>query len=259
MSNLKNLTDIALIIALITPIASLIDFLLLPEQKKKFESWCEDITLKLDSINTIDWLSTWVRAARSADLAKGILAVLLMLMTLGILGLVLYLSWPRILRWELVVFILVLWIAAGIQWYIIEKVFDVIGQPIVAIMADVRTLPEYARRYFAVIALGAVVVVAVGCLYFSLFDVDTETPSVSTKLVGYIYGGLVLTYLGLFLDGVVTFLGAAVVCAARWGMAIAVAFMWRVSRFHKGPLAAVSAVVIMLLAVLRIALGIKYK
>ena len=60
MNNLKNVVDIALIVAFIAPLASLIDFLLLPGQKKKFESWCEDVTLKLDSISTVTWLSTWV-------------------------------------------------------------------------------------------------------------------------------------------------------------------------------------------------------
>ena len=134
-----------------------------------------------------------------------------------------------------------------------------VGQPIVDIMANVKTLPQYAIRYFAVMIGGALALAIIGFVYVSVFDLDVAKPSARETFIGYIYGGVVLTYLGLILDGVITFLGAAAVCAARWGIAIAAGTMWRVSLYPKGPLAAVSALILAFLAVLRIVLGVKNK
>jgi hypothetical protein len=77
-STMIHLLDIVLTIVGLIISVSFIDLILLPEQKKRFEGWIDDVTLKLEFVVTADWFSRWLRRSIRANIMTYVVSIIIL-------------------------------------------------------------------------------------------------------------------------------------------------------------------------------------
>jgi hypothetical protein len=102
-------------------------------------------------------------------------------------------------------------------------------------------------------AVGLIVLAIVTALFYWLIGLVEGIDWMKGLLfyVGNFYTGLVVTWVLLFVDGLITLIIATLLWPARLLVILGRWFMWRVSSYPKGPVAALTAVVGTILAVVR--------
>jgi hypothetical protein len=138
-------------------------------------------------------------------------------------------------------------------WIWSSKVFDHVGEFVFKRLAQTQTLKAFIRVYLLFAIGGLVLVVAVGAVAYWLSGFFTYGSFWfrAFQFTMNLYVGLVVTWIVMFLDGVLTLIVAALILPLRLLIAFAQWFMGCVSRYARGPLAALATVFIALLTVLK--------
>jgi hypothetical protein len=267
-SSARHAIDLAFGIALAIQFASLSEFILLPEQVDKIRRAVDLITLRLDYIKSVEWLQAWLSTARRMNLVERLFKVLcgLAAVPVVVLFIVIPLTMDE-LGWmgrvvAMAGMLLVLSFAFWCAFRLLMKVWWLFGQPTVDWLASQRSLSRLLAAYVTVAVLGAVVF---GYLTFTLALTGLNSPAVtpgSALAVVRDFARLAVIGLGLIwfvviIDGALAFAGAFAVLIARFAIAVARATMWRIARFHKGPVAAMTLLITVAFAVLHLFIAIK--
>jgi hypothetical protein len=254
MSLPVRLLDIGLVVAVVANLAALTDFLLLPEQRTRFNQMCDTLTLRLSFINTATWLRRWMVASRRANITL----VVFLIYAACALPAVTYddaadefaqgFSWHALAR--VAGFCAFM---AGILAYLAFVVIKV-SPVILRRLAANPSVLRFVINFLVSATAGIAIIMA---LFFPLVWFQDSSANrgllhlVLVLLIGTVVG-LMMTWICLFIDGCVT-LGVAVIVAfpVRLTLLLAQAFMWRISSYPRGPLSAVLAVVTAVLGVVR--------
>lgn len=256
---ITRLLDGAILLAVLTQAVSLTDLFLSAKQKKRIEGWCDEITLRLSYLKTIEWLQRWLTASRRANVA-GVL--------FWVVGAVAILAPPALILYAL--FADGFWLAVGLavlylilqgwSWGIVSKVFESVSTKVFDILGKIRGIWRFILVYISFMLSGAVIVILAGIVLGSIIEFlgwDERDPPFYFRYalfyVGNLYVGLIVTWVLLFIDGLFTLIGAALVWVASLLVAVARGFMWRVAGYPKGPLAALTLVAGSILAIIRFA------
>lgn len=163
--------------------------------------------------------------------------------------------------WLAVGLAVVLIIAQCWSWGIVAKVFEAVGEKVFGVLARIRGIGRFVITYVGFMVSGAVIIVLAGFVLAWIIEVfgwDQKEPPFYLRYalfyVGNLFVGLIVTWFLLFIDGLFTLLGAAIVWVASLVVAIARGFMWKVAGYPKGPLAALTLFVGCILAVIRFAM-----
>jgi hypothetical protein len=252
LPSLSHLLNSAILLAILAQTVSLGDLILLPEQKKRLEQWCDGLTLKLDVINTAGFLRRWLRASRRAQMAEiffGIVATIAVLSPAVVMGFWVYPSEGFLFAIGLAFLVIVL---QGWAWSLAYKVFNGIGKQVIRELSLVDSIPGFLMLYLILAALGLLVIAGLGWLV--LWSIPRLLGTIWFMVLKFslnFYIGLIVTWIAIFLDGVITLTVAMLIWPFRLVIVIARAFMWRVSSYPKGPLAALILFVGAFLTVIR--------
>jgi hypothetical protein len=248
----KHLIDTAFVLTVITQLVSLSDLILLPEQKRSIERLCDDLTLRLDFLKTIEWLRQWLRTARRAQI---VILLFRPIQWLTVVGAVAAMVWAiRDSGWlsGLLFGILCLWTGVGFAIGILPRVWKEWGQPVVNWLSTHETVFGLFFAYGVVVTLGG----ALAALTVFLWK-SGEEMSLNTGYVLFLMSGAVIVWFLIVIDGIVTLSGAVVVLLGQLTVAVARSIMWRISRFPKGPVAAFTTAMLALLAILHVVITAK--
>jgi hypothetical protein len=233
---------------------SLSDFFLTSARKKKLEDFIDTITLRLDYTRTLDWLQRWLKASRRASIAAIFFAVVSVVAALVFLIAVEWEFWEDFSWWELIgigIIALIVWIW---QWGYVEKAYESVGDPIVEWLAASDSYGSLIGGYLLVIFGGGLLL---GLCFLALYGVAYLAENWSIVRMwrgigGNFVFGLMLCWIGIIIDGIVTMIGALVVFVLRTIVDSARWIMWRISNYPKGPLTATLTVVGAVLATVKI-------
>jgi hypothetical protein len=254
MSLPVRLLDIGLVLAVVTNLAALTDFLLLPEQRARFNRMCDTLTLRLSFINTATWLRRWMVASRRANitlivfLAYAACALPAVTYDYAVEAFAGGFSWRALAR--VAGFCAFM---AGILAYFAVVVIKV-SRVILPRLAANPSVLRFVTRFLASAAAGIAIIFALAFPLAWFQDSSANRGLLHLVLVLLIItvGGLMMTWICLFIDGLIT-LGVALIVAfpVRTIIRLAQAIMWRISSYPKGPLSAVLAVMTAVLGVVR--------
>lgn len=252
--SVKRILDVAILVAVVAQAISLTDFLLLPSQKKRVESWCEDVTLRLEFLNTAGFLQRWLLASRRARIGEWIFKVITATAIWGPTIYVGYIEFSDGFQWKDVGLVILTNISQGIWWLLTLASFSTIGSGVFNYLDTQQTVTKFVLAYVAMAGGLLCFIVGAGALIYWQRHLIEAGGFLGFAIAGNLYIALIVTWLVIFLDGVVTLVIAAsiwplrlLIVAARW-------FMWRVSSYPKGPLAALIACTGVGLAIVRVLL-----
>jgi hypothetical protein len=251
---ISRVLDGAILLGVVTQVLSLTDFFLLPAQKKKLETKLDDLTLRLSYVNTARWLQRWLQASRRARLSEKFFGGFSLLVLLAYLIVMVAALISDGFRWAKLAVVILGVLSFMFPLFYMSKVFDSVGQRVISSLAGARTIAAFVIRYLGYAFLGLLLIA--GC-WPMLSEARASIPqNVFARsllgMAGSFYLGLVGTWLAIFLDGVLTLTVAALLLPCRLMIQFFGAFMWRVSSYPKGPVAAITAIIVGILAVIRL-------
>jgi hypothetical protein len=173
---------------------------------------------------------------------------------LGILIAVEWALWDGSPWWMLIgIGIVTLWVWDW-SWQYVAKAYEVVGVPIVKSLAESESYGSLIGGYLVVIFGGAVLLTI--CLLI-LLGVSYLTENwwfairVGIGLAGNFVFGMIMCWIGIIIDGIITMTGALVVFVLRTIVDTARWVMWRISSYPKGPLTATLTLIGAVLAVIK--------
>jgi len=256
MEIVKRVLDAGITLVVLTQLVSLSDFLFSKNQKKTLGRWCDHITLTLDYAKPARWLQGWFKASRRANLTRILFYILASLyFIVPTIGCALLVLWSGFNWWTLV-FLFAIEVLLCLSWSVVAKVFGWFEGLFKKISA-IEGLSKFVWVFLLCEVVGFVCVYTLGGIVGGiLYSVrDQLFLKWFVLYFSYFYVGLAVAWALFSIDGLITLLISGLLCLVRLIIILARTFMWRVSDFEKGPLAALTVVTGALLAVVRVALG----
>jgi hypothetical protein len=255
--SLTHVLDFAILLFILNQIVSLADLIILPEQKKRIDQWCEDVTLRLNYVRAIEWYQRWLRATRRAHIAE-LLFILsgLVVYVVAIGGLALEVR--NNFDWESMGLLVLASVGILAGWSFVSKIFFAISRPVLNILSKASSFIEFIITYALFMAVGLFVVfIGIWFLYITGYSdaLAGNRASTTVHIVGLFVFALVATWVLIFADGIVTLVGVCFVWLAHVGVVTARAIMWRVARYPKGPFAALTLIAVVFLGIARVAVS----
>jgi hypothetical protein len=254
--NLTFVLDVAIVIAALTQAVSLADLILLPRQKARFETWIDGVTIWLDDLKTASFHQRWLRASRHAKLGEILFGCVTFIAVIGVPGYLAYLIFKSGFTWRGLVLVFGLFVIQAWCWAQSIKVFEFIGEEVFIALAGAKNMRAFVFAFLALALVGLVAVLGIGAVFYwalSYIEFGSFWHRV-LQFLGNFYVGLVVTWVIVILDGAITLSIAAFVWPLRFAIATGRWFMWRVSSYPKGPLAALILFFGAVLAVARVAI-----
>ena len=250
---LSRTLDGAILLTVLTQILSLTDFFLLPAQKKRFEDWCNNITSRLSFVNTATWLQRWICTSRRAQIGKILFWFVSIAAILGVPILMTTDLFSAGFNWWAVGSMYSFFVLQCFAWVTVARVFDKLGTELFGALSRIQTTSAFVYRYLLIATAGFAVIALTGAVFYWIGRLlgNNVFSVLALFYAGSVYIGLIVTWLLFFLDGLITLLIAILVWPARLFVILAQWFMRRVSSYPKGPLAALTAIVAAVLAVVR--------
>jgi hypothetical protein len=231
----------------------LLDFVLSPNLKKTIDDRIETISLRLSYVVTIDWLRRWLHATRRAeivDIVCGILELVTFLFFATVISIGLFANHPFLA----VPAGLILGVLATLaSWRPVRTILEHVGKPLMRELAECDSLFEFTLKYFTGMSI-TFFLLACG-LGLALWVGDTFGVTIA-RLFVFWFGGALTVWFLFFLDGLLTYIGAAIVLVLRIIIAMARFTIWRIAIFPKGP---TTAIVTLLSAAIVLAKFIMHK
>jgi hypothetical protein len=258
---MSRFVNLAIDLGALTIFLSLIDLLLRPDQRKRIENVIDSITLRLDYTKTIDWLQRWLQTSRRAEIAGAVLALITALGAVAIVALGIILlclagihGALRETFWEILVATFAAFCLWLFQWWVVSRVYERIGRPILKGLADAESYSDLVVGYLFVTFGGAICIGLCLLFFYWVFGsaLEFEKLSFLGKISANWIFGLTVTWLLLIVDGIVTLFVAPLIFVARLAVDSARWLMWRISQYPRGPLAATLIVVSAILAALKL-------
>lgn len=243
----------AILLAVLTQIVSLTDFLLLPAQKQRFEDWCNDITKRLSFVNTATWFQRWISTSRRAQIWKTLFWLVSIAAILWVPTLMTIHLFTVGFNWWAVGEIYTIFIAESFVWAAVATVFGKLGTKLFGALSRNQTTSTFVYRYLLIATAGFAVIALTGVAFYwisGLLGNNLFSKGASSYAL-IVYVGVIVTWVLFFLDGLITLLIAILLWPARLFVILARWFMLRVSSYPKGPLAALTTIVGAVLAVVR--------
>ena len=256
--SLNHWLNAGIIAAAMVILISLSDFILNPAQKKRIENFIDALTLRLDYTKTLDWLQRWLKASRRAKIVEVLFGLVTVASTLGVVVLTEWTLWDDSPWWLLVLAgggAIFLW---AWQWQYVAKAYEKVGIPIVNYLADSDDYYSLIGGYAQVIFGGGLVLALCTLAMYALYFVVEHWWvffRIMFRLGASFVFGMILCWIGIIIDGIVTLLGACLVYVARTVVDAARRLMWRISTYPKGPLTATLTLIGAVLAIIKLVAG----
>jgi hypothetical protein len=251
MSSLLHFLNVSLFFLVITVSVLLLDFVLPATRKKAIDDCIETLTLRLSYMNTVDWLRRWLQATRRAEIAQ---------IVFNVLGLLIFLvCWvgksvelfksdhPYLAIPEGLVF------GALVTWIVllpVSIIFKHVGQPLMKKVAETESLAEFTSQFFAVVIGGLILLL---CCLGTLTWISSDSSFVRGLQI-WLWGAIT-TWVFFFLDGLLTYIGVAIVILLRFVVETARFLTWKIATFPKGPTTAITTLLTVTITILKFMLG----
>jgi hypothetical protein len=226
-----RLLNVSFALLLLTLGIQFVDFLIGAQTKTKLDAFIETVTLHLSYLNTAGWFQHWLLKSRQARLSEKATtpAVVIFCLMFAAGGAVFgyrcdtpALAVPLFALLGGVAFIF-LWGSIG------NEILERLREPLLDRLAQCNSLREFAVTYIAAMLIG---------LLFICFAFGAGLYIGSNGLLA----GPVLVpiWLAIFLDGLIVFIGIAVLSVFRVVISIARFCTWKIATFPRGPTAALT-------------------
>lgn len=253
---LIHVLDIAILIAVLTQAVSLLDFILLPGQKEKFESQLKKLAINLEITNTREFHQEWLAKSRSLHLGEGLFGLLTLLAIIGppiYFGMMIF---ENGFTWLGVFAVVAILLIQSWCWGQSAKVFESVGKFVFEALAEASTMRAYFNALFWFAFTGLLLIAAIAGIYWWLLPHVPDGGFLLhlVRISTNFYIGLVVTWIIVVLEGGFSLIVAILIWPIILIVLCARGFMRRVMAYPKGPLAALMTVLGSVLAVIRVAM-----
>jgi hypothetical protein len=248
-----RLLDLAVAVALVGAAAPLLEIFLPKPIRDRINAACYRLTDRLHDIRPAEFLQRWLRTSRRAHLGHVLFGIFTLIAIVAPPVVVGIWAFSDGFDWRSVELVLLVLFVQVLGWSQSTKVFDRIGSFVSKRLEQTQTLDSFLRTYVVFAMGGVVLIAATGVVAYWLRGFFTYG-SFGFRVFQFamnFYVGLVVTWIVMFLDGVLTLAVAALIVPLRALIAAARWFMRCVSAYSRGPLAALVTVFVTLLSALK--------